>query len=85
MSEMNDLAKVMKEMNNHFQKRSTDLLVHDTNDLADEAIIDTLNQIEQLGQYQYDAYEAKHLLEQTKDINRNQTKRIMFHYFVGCQ
>ena len=85
MSEINALAKVMKEMDNHFQKRSTYLLVHDTNDLADGAVIDTGNQIEQLGQYQYDAlYATKHLLEQTKDIKRNQTKRIIFHYFVGC-
>jgi len=39
----------------HAVKRA-DLLVLDTRDLADAAVIDTLNQIEKLGQDQYDTY-----------------------------
>ncbi|KAJ8372691.1 hypothetical protein AAFF_G00280200 [Aldrovandia affinis] len=48
------LTRVMGEMGNPFCEDSKDLLVLDSRDLADPAVINTLHQIEKLGQEQYD-------------------------------
>ena len=46
-----------------------DLLVLDTRDVADEAIVDTVRKIEKLGQDQYDTYISERLVNQMKHID----------------
>ena len=48
------LTDVIKYMGNPFAENSKDLLVLDSRDFADPAVIDTLRQIKFLGQEQYD-------------------------------
>lgn len=63
------LTCAIEDMGNPFcEKSSVDLLVLDTRDLADAAVIDTVNQIEKLGQDQYDTYVSERLVNQTKPI-----------------
>ena len=62
------LTGALEDLGNPFCENSSDLLVLDTRDLADTAVIDTLKQIEKLGQDQYDAYVSERLVNQTKPI-----------------
>ena len=48
------LTGAIEDMGNPFCENSSDLLVLDTRDLADAAVINTVNQIEKLGQEQYE-------------------------------
>ena len=63
-----DLAKAIEEMGNPFTENSNDLLVLDSRDLADPAIIDSVRKIEKLGQEQYDIYVGERLVNQTKSV-----------------
>ncbi|KAJ8366786.1 hypothetical protein AAFF_G00342400 [Aldrovandia affinis] len=58
------LTRVMGKMGNPFCEDSKDLLVLDSRDLADPAVINTLHQIEKLGQEQYDTL---FIASQTRD------------------
>lgn len=62
------LTGAIEDMGNPFCENSSDLLVLDSRDLADAAVIDTVNQIEKLGQDQYEAYVSERLVNQTKNI-----------------
>ena len=62
------LAGAIEDMGNPFGEKGSDLLVLDTRDLADTAVIDSLNHIEKLGQDQYITYVSEHLVSQTKPI-----------------
>ena len=55
-------------MGNPFAETSKDLLVLDSRDLADPAVVDTMRQIKSLGQEQYDTYVNERLVNQTKPI-----------------
>ena len=61
-------ANTIEDIGNPFCEHSSNLLVLDSRDLADAAVIDTLNQIEKLGQDQYEAYVSERLIHQTKTI-----------------
>ena len=63
-----DLAKAIEEMGNPFTENSNDLLVLDSRDLPDPAIIDSVRKIEKLGQGQYDIYVGERLVNQTKSV-----------------
>ena len=63
-----DLAKAIEEMGNPFTENSNDLLVLDSRDLADPAIIDSVRKIEKLGQEQYDIYVGERLVNQTESV-----------------
>ena len=63
------LANTIEEMGNPFTENSNDLLVLDSRDLADPAVINTVRQIEKLGQEQYDVYVSERLVSQTKPIS----------------
>ena len=63
------LTGVIQEMSNPFCENSMDLLVLDTRDVADEAIVDTVRKIEKLGQDQYDTYISERLVNQMKHID----------------
>ena len=66
--DITSLTDVIKEMGNPFAENSKDLLVLDSRDLADPAVIDTLRQIKSIGQEQYDTYVNERLVNQTKPI-----------------
>ena len=49
---------------NPFLESSTDLLVLDTRDIADKAVVDTLYKIEELGLKQYNNFVKERLLKE---------------------
>ena len=66
--DITSLTDVIEDMGNPFAENSKDLLVLDSRDLADPAVIDTLRRIKSLGQEQYDTYVNECLVNQTKPI-----------------
>ena len=62
------ISGVMREMGNPFCDDSTDLLVLYSRDMTDPAVINTVRQIEKLGQEQYHTYVSERLVNQTKPI-----------------
>ena len=66
--DITSLTDVIEEMGNPFAENSKDLLVLDSRNLADPAVIDTWRQIKSLGQEQYDTYVNEPLVNQTKPI-----------------
>ncbi len=62
------LINVIEDMSNPFCEHISDLVVLGSREIADAAVIDTLNQIEKLGQDQYEAYVSERLIHQTKTI-----------------
>lgn len=60
------LSSVIEEMGNPFTDDSNDLLVLDTRDLADPAIIDIMR--EKTGQEQYDTFVTERLVPQNRDV-----------------
>ena len=67
--DVKSLANTIEEMRNPFTENSSDLLVLDSRDLADPAVINTVRKIEKLGQEQYDTYVIDRLVNQTKPIS----------------
>ena len=63
------LASAIEDMGNPFCETSSDLLVLDTRDLTDPAVIDTVHRIEKLGQEQYDTFVSERLANQIKHID----------------
>ena len=66
--DITSLTDAIEEMGNPSAEISNDLLVLDSRDLADPAVIDTLRQIKSLGQEQYDTYVNERVVSQTKPI-----------------
>ena len=62
------LTATIEEMGNPFIESSGDLLVLDSRNIIDTAVVDTLRHIEKLGQDQYEAYVEERLINQTKPI-----------------
>ena len=67
--DLRSLVSTIEEMGNPFTEDSSDLLALDSRDIADPAVIDTVRQIEKLGEEQYDAYVKERLISQTKPIS----------------
>ena len=66
--DVKSLSGVMREWGNPFCDDRSDLLVLDSRDLTDPAVINTVRQIEKLGQEQYHTYVNERLVNQTKPI-----------------
>ena len=66
--DVRSLVSTIEEMGNPFTEDSSDLLTLDSRDITDAAVIDTVRQIEKLGEEQYDAYVKERLVSQTKPI-----------------
>jgi len=66
--DVRSLTQVIGEMGNPFCDDSKDLLVLYSRDLADPAVINTVREIEKLGQEQHDSYIHERLVNQTKPI-----------------
>ena len=59
---------VLEDMGNPFMEESEDLLVLDSRDVADPAIVQTVCEIEKTGQDQYDKYMTERLIERTTPV-----------------
>ena len=59
----------MEYMGNPFTEESSDLLVLDSRNIADAAVADTVQQIEQIGVEQYEAYVDERLVNQRMPIS----------------
>ena len=64
------LAGAIDDIGNQFAEKGSDLLVPDTRNLADTAVIECLYHIQKLGQDQYNSYMyvTEHLVSQIKPI-----------------
>ncbi len=62
------LTAVIEKMGNPFCDDSRDLLVLDSKDLSDPAVMDTLHHIEKLEQERYKTYVNERLVNQTEPI-----------------
>ena len=56
-------------MRNPSSENTSDLLVLDSRDLVNPAVINTVRKIEKLGQKQYDTYVSDQLVNETKPIS----------------
>ena len=68
MQDVKALAGAIEDMGNPFSEKGSDLLVLDTRDLADPAVMESLNHIEKLGWDQYYSYVSERLVSQSKPI-----------------
>ncbi len=66
--DVKSLSNYIEEMGSPFTDDSNDLLVLDTRDIVDSAVISTVRQIEQLGQQQYDSYVQDRLVTQSTSV-----------------
>ncbi|KAK3737220.1 hypothetical protein QZH41_001820 [Actinostola sp. cb2023] len=62
------LTDVIEEMGNPFGDNSGDLLVLDSRDIANAAIVNNVRQIETLGKQQYENFVTERLVNRTKPI-----------------
>ncbi|GFO04548.1 hypothetical protein PoB_003105300 [Plakobranchus ocellatus] len=60
--------QVFEEMGNPFMEESEDLLVLDSRDIADPAIVQSVRSIEKTGQDQYDKYMTERVIERTTSV-----------------
>ena len=74
------LCGAMEEMGNPFTENTSDLLVLDSRNIADAAVVDVVQQIEKLGLNQYEAYVEDRLVKQCIPIS-NPIKRNNLHLF----
>ena len=63
------LAKTIEEYGNSFTENRSDLLVLDNRNIAEQAVADTVFQIEQLGQEQYEKYVTERLVIQNVHVS----------------
>ena len=67
-NEVRHLVQVIEDMGNPFMEESADLLVLDSQDIADSAIVQTVRTIEKIGQDQYDKYMSERVIERTASV-----------------
>ena len=66
-TEVGALVQVLEDMGNPLMEESEDLLVLDSRDVADPAIVQTVGEIEKTGQDQY-KYISRRVIEQTTPV-----------------
>ncbi|GFO47369.1 hypothetical protein PoB_007387400 [Plakobranchus ocellatus] len=66
--EVGALIQVFEEMGNPFMEESEDLLVLDSREIADPAIVQSVRSIEKTGQDQYDKYMTERVIERTTSV-----------------
>ena len=62
------LVAVIEELGNPFEEDSQDLLVLDTKEIADPAVIETVRNAKQIGQDQFEAFSKECIVDRTKSI-----------------
>ena len=64
------LVAVIEELGNPFEEDSQDLLVLDTKEIADHAVIETVRNAKQIGQDQFEAFSKECIVDRTKSIEK---------------
>ena len=76
-SEVQALVEVIEDLGNPFMEESGDLLVLDTRDIADPAVVTTVRGIEKKGHDQYDSFVTDRLVERTSPVSDTISKNSM--------
>ena len=76
-SEVQALVEVIEDLGNPFMKESGDLLVWDTRDIADPAVVTTVRGIEKKGHDQYDRFVTYRWVERTSPVSDTVSKNSM--------
>ena len=76
-SEVQALVEVIEYLGNPFMEESGDLLVLDTGDIADPAVVTTVRGIEKKGHDQYDSFVTDRLVERTSPVSDTISKNSM--------
>ena len=66
--DLRSLVVVIEELGNPFEEDSQDLLVLDTKEIADSAVIETFRNAKQIGQDQFEAFSKECIVGRTKSI-----------------
>ena len=66
--DVHSLVAVIEELGNPFEEDSQDLLVLDTKEIADPAVIETVRNAKQIGQDQFEAFSKECIVDRTKSI-----------------
>ena len=68
----------MEDLGNPFEEASGDLLVLDSKEIADHAAVDTIQNVQRIGQQQFQGFIKEYLVERSKSvddvIHRNKLK-----------
>ena len=67
--DVRSLVMVMEELGNPFKEESQDLLVLDTKEIADPAVLKTVHSAKCIGQNQFDTFTKECLIHRTKSID----------------
>ena len=67
--DVRSLLAVIEELGNPFEEDSQDLLVLDTKEIADPAVIETVRNAKQIGQDQFEAFSKECIVDRTKSIH----------------
>ena len=76
-SDVQALVEVIEDLGNPFMEESGDLLVLDTRDIADPAVVATVRGIEKNGHDQYDSFATDRLVEPTSPVSDTISKNTM--------
>ena len=63
------LISVMEDLGNPFEEKSTDLLVLNSKEIADHAAVETVKNIQRIGQEQFQTFVKERLIERSKAID----------------
>lgn len=66
--DVRSLVAIFEELGNPFEEDSQDLLVLDTKEIADTAVIETVRNAKQIGQDQFEAFSKECIVDRTKSI-----------------
>ena len=76
-SEVQALVEVIEDLGNPFMEESGDLLVLDTRDIADPAVVTTVRWIEKKGNDEHDSFVTDRLVERTSPVSDTISKNSM--------
>ena len=83
--DVRSLLAVIEELGNPFEEDSHDLMVLDTKEIADPAVIETVRNAKQIGQDQFEALSKECIVDRTKSIEEaiHQNKLPLFATMRG--
>ncbi len=67
--DVNSLVSVIEELGNPFKEESQDLLVLDTKEITNPAVVNTVKSVKCIGQDQFQAFTKECLIDRTKSIH----------------
>ena len=62
-------VRVIEELGNPFEEESQDLIVLDTKEIANPAVVQTVRNAKKIGQEQFDTFTKEYLIDSTKSID----------------